>query len=258
MPKDEERLAGIRVLVTRPAEQAQTLIDLVRGAGGEPVPFPTLAIEPLIPDSRQVDRLTDADTVIFVSANAALNGYPVLRSLDHQGRRFIAIGRATARTLRDMGCADVAVPGGDSTSEDLLASPLLGEVAGHALCIVRGQGGREKLHRELAARGARVSSLECYRRRLPEEPDIGLLSRALASESQELVISVTSVTGLENLIALTPAEHHPRLLARPLVVIGRRQKAAALAQGWTGAVLEAGPGDAEIVDTIAGWRGQCQ
>lgn len=257
MPTVESPLAGIRVLVTRPASQATRLAELVRDAGGEPIVVSTLIIEPVEPDTAQREQLARSDTVIFISANAAAYGYPVLRDLESNERRVIAVGRGTTRALEGMGCRDVyAPPGGQSTSGGLLESPVLRDIVGKSICIVRGQGGRDALKTGLESRGARVSYLECYRRRPPPEPETAELIQALDGERGTLVVSVTSVTGLTNLLDMTPEAYLPRLLARPLVVIGGRQRAAALGKGWTGPVLEADAGDAEIVETIAAWRNQ--
>lgn len=254
MPTADSPLSGVRVLVTRPAAQATTLMNLVRAAGGEPVPFPTLVIEPVAPDNVAIQRLRESDTVIFVSANAAACGYPLLHNLDGPARHVLAVGRATRRKLEQMGCRDVYTPeSGRGTSEELLASPPLEDVSGHRVCIVRGEGGRGTLKHELVSRGARVSYVECYRRR-PAAPDPAILDRALDAPEGSLLISITSVTGLARLLELAPAGRKPGLLARPLVVIGGRQKAAALEYGWKGLVLEAGAGDEEIVATLAGWR----
>lgn len=244
------------MLVTRPASQASALVNLVRAAGGEPVLFPTLVIDPVEPARPQIERLSESDTVIFVSANAAAYGYPLLRDLAGSTRRILAVGRATRQALREMGCREVYSPDGDGgSSEELLASPLLDNASGRVICIVRGQGGRETLKRTLASRGARVSYLECYRR-LPADSDPAILARALDAPHGALVVSVTSVAGLANLLELAPDEYESTLLARPLVVIGNRQKAAALKLGWTGPVLTAGAGDAAIVAAIAAWYEQ--
>ena len=80
--------------------------------------------------------------------------------------------------------------------------------------------------------------------------------RALDDERKPLIVSVTSVAGLVNLIDMVPEQYRSRLLSRPWVVIGGRQKNAALENDWTGPVIEAGAGDEEIVETIAAWRQQ--
>jgi uroporphyrinogen-III synthase len=254
MPTADTRLEGIRVLVTRPAAQAEGLMRRIREAGGKPVPFPTLEIEPVAPAPAQVEELARSGIVIFVSRNAVVHGYPILRAVDDARRRIIAVGQATRRALEDMGCQDVYTPAGNrGSSEELLASPALQDVAGRAVCIVRGPGGRELMKEQLTSRGARVSYLECYRRRRPVETDTGILVRTLEDRHGALVVSITSITGLAHLLEMTPASRRNDLLGRPLVVIGRRQRTAALAKGWTGPVLEAGAGDADIVETIAGW-----
>lgn len=257
MPTADTRLAGIRVLVTRPATQAVRLMALIRDAGGEPIAFPTLEIGPLAPGTVELERLAAADTVIFVSANAVAHGYPLLRDTGTAGRRIIAVGRATAKALRRMDCQGVHAPAHNrSSSEDLLALSVLDNVAGRDICIVRGRGGREVLKQELTLRGARVAYLECYERRLPPEPRTTVLTQALGDRCAPLVVSVTSVAGLINLIDMAPAEYMDRLISRPLVVIGSRQGAVARQKGWTGPVLEAGAGDADIVASIADWREQ--
>ncbi|MBS1270451.1 MAG: Uroporphyrinogen-III synthase [Gammaproteobacteria bacterium] len=249
-------LAGVRVLVTRPESQAGKLIESVRRAGGEPVPFPTLEIAPREPDPSQIEHLARSDTVIFISANAVTHGYPFMRNFAVSEKRIIAIGRATEQALQTMGCHDVYSAAGRSSSEDLLERAILSEVENRRICIVRGQNGRELLQKTLIARGAHVAYLECYRRRLPANADDEILIRTLGNKGENLVVSVTSVTGLLNLLLMAPDKYRQRLVSGPLVVIGGRQKAAALQNGWLGPVLESAASDEQIVKTIVEWRSQ--
>ena len=53
-PDATRALAGLRVLVTRPAHQAEELCALIERAGGIPVRFPTIEIAP----PRNVEKLT--------------------------------------------------------------------------------------------------------------------------------------------------------------------------------------------------------
>lgn len=257
MPTAEARLAGLRVLVTRPAHQAAGLVARIHNAGGEALRFPTLEIAPLTPPAEQVARLSGAGMLIFASVNAVSHGLPLLGDRAPRARCILAIGAATRRALEARGWHDVhssSAPG--ATSEDLLALPVLRHVSGETVCILRGRGGRETLAQTLGERGARVDYLDCYERRRPAAPDPGLLVTALEHAADELVISVTSVTGLEALLELTPPAHRAALQRQPLVVIGARQGDAARARGWHGAIVVAGASDAMIVEAIATWHSQ--
>ena len=65
-------LAGIGVLVTRPADQAAPLADEIEAAGGRAIRFPAIEIVPR-PDAdiaNDAASLQQPDVVIFVSVNA--------------------------------------------------------------------------------------------------------------------------------------------------------------------------------------------
>lgn len=258
MPATDAPLAQVRVLVTRPAAQAEGLAAAVRRAGGEPVMFPTLEIAPLRPSAAQVEQAAWCETLIFVSANAVAHGYPVVQGLAGIGKRIMAVGNATQGALETAGCRHVYSPGEISSSEELAKAPALRNIEDQRICIVRGRGGREALKEILASRGARVSYLECYRRCLPSHWDPRTLERALDIDRGTLVLSVTSTTGLTNLLKMVPGKYRQSLLSRPLAVIGRRQAAAALQSGWLGPVLESAANDEQIVAAIIRWRGRCR
>lgn len=249
-----DALSGVRVVVTRPESQSHRLAELVRREGGEPILFPTLEIAPLQPSNAQVEHLAASDTVIFVSANAALHGYPILKHLADTDKRIVAIGDATRRALEALGCAEAYSPGDRPSSEELLKAPFLKDAGGRHICIVRGRGGRETLKQTLESRGARVYYLECYRRRRPTHADPRVLTTALDAEKGALVVSATSVAGLTNLLEMVPDGYRQHLASRPLVVIGHRQRTAAVALGWGGPVLESPVGDEHVVATLVAWR----
>lgn len=253
MPTDDAPLAGLRVLVTRPAEQAAGLVERIRRAGAEPIPFPTIAIVPVTPGALELDALAHCDTAIFVSPNAVAHGYPYLRDLERAPPRIIAVGRATRETLARHGCEGVHDPGEHASSEALLDQDVLQDVAGRHICVVRGRGGRELLRETLKERGARVDYLECYRRAVPADADTAGVERALDEHPETLVATVSSETGLSNLLAMLAEPQRQRLLDRPLVVIGARQRAAARARGWRGPLIAAEAGDAHILEAMVQW-----
>ena len=63
-------LSGLRVLVTRPVEQAQTLSEKLRDLGAETIELPTIEVVPAQnndPLDQALRRLSDYHCVIFTS-----------------------------------------------------------------------------------------------------------------------------------------------------------------------------------------------
>lgn len=241
-------LAGRRVLITRPREQAQALEHLVRDAGGEPVCVPAIEILPLAdpaPFQALAARLAEFDLAIFVSRNA------VCRALDLLGSRpwpaslkVAAVGQGSRAELEQRGIAPVIAPAGRSDSEALLALPELAAVRGSRIVIFRGEGGRELLGRELAARGASVEHAACYRRVAPE----GASMRSAWARGMDAV-TVSSAEGLANLFAMLGEGAARRLSSVPLFVPHPRVAGEAQRRGLQQAIV-AGPGDAEVVAAL--------
>jgi len=145
----------MRVWITRSQPGAERQAAALRQRGYDVVVQPVLGIEPLpAPAPDPFDR------VIFLSEHAVRHG---LGKLDLHGVEVFAVGARTAELLESAGVS-VKVPP-IASSEGLLAMPELASVAGSAILIVCGAGGRELLVTELARRGANVQRLVCYRRR---------------------------------------------------------------------------------------------
>lgn len=222
---DTTALAGVRVLVTRPAHQAQPLCQLIERAGGVAIRFPTIEIAtPADPAAleRLLDRLDRFDIAIFVSPNAVTHALDALRARQQTlpPRMIVAcIGAGSARALAEGGVATVVTPA-RSDSEGLLEVAPLREVAGQRIVIFRGEGGRELLADTLRQRGADVEYAECYRRRRPRV-DAGAITRDFMQGRID-VVTVTSADALRNLHDMLDALAVPRLQKTPLVVASER------------------------------------
>jgi uroporphyrinogen-III synthase len=195
-------LYGRTILVTRPAEQAESLAKLIRAAGGNPFIFPTIEIKPPADSARLgeiLSRLEHFDLAIFVSPTAVARAWEPLANIRNWPSTLsvAAIGQGSARALTDRGFPAVIAPQGQSDSEALLALPALQNVAGKRIVIFRGEGGRDLLAQTLAQRGAHVEYAECYRRAKPDADIAPLLQR---QENQEIAaIVLTSRESLANL-----------------------------------------------------------
>lgn len=250
-------LAGIGVLVTRPAEQAERLVVLIEAAGGRAIRFPTLAIAP--PTDRAaldalLDRLTEFDIAVFISPNAVEQG---LRWLRQRGQALppsltvLGVGAGTAAALTAHGIAARA-PAERFDSEALLALPALTQVSGRRIVIFRGEGGRALLGDTLRSRGARVAYAECYRRLRPDVDVAPLLARWARGEID--VTSITSVAALDNLHHMLGTAGRAPLLATPVAVLNEAQAVACHRLGFAHDPLVAQQAtDAALVQAIAAW-----
>lgn len=243
-------LAGCGIVITRPLEQAQTLAELVRGAGGEPILFPLLEIVP-VEDYRDfdavIDRLDDFDWAIFISSNAVQHGMSrllVRRGLP-QGLRYAAVGPVTAAELARFGVHEVLTPADRFDSESLLNLPEMQAVAGKRCMIFRGVGGRDLLAKTLLERGAQVAFAECYRRVNPNSGHERLAQLWENGHLQALV--VTSSEALRNLFDL--AGDAPWLKATPVFVNHPRIAEAAATHGLQ-AITASAPGDPGMLTTL--------
>ncbi len=189
-------LNGARVLVTRPAGQAEHLCELIESRGGVPVRFPTLLIVAHQPEGQALADAATSDWLIFTSSNAVDFAIPAFggKMPGWRGARLAAVGAATAEALRRAGCEVACVPASEFSSDGLLAEPALQQVAGLRCTIVRGVGGRDKLAVGLRARGAAVAYLEVYSRKLPAADTGGLLADLHAKRLA--AVTVTSVEAL--------------------------------------------------------------
>ena len=217
----ERPLAGRGIVITRPAQQAGELAELVRAAGGHAILFPVLEIldaENLGPLNAVIGRLDDFDLAIFISPNAvhkAMNLIKARRVLP-PGLKVAAIGRGSVKALGKFGIKEVSAPAGRFDSEALLEHPALTDVAGKRIVIFRGEGGRELLGDTLAARGARVEYAECYRRGKPNL-DAAPLMKAWARNELHAIV-VTSSEGLRNLFDMVGKLGQTWLRKTPLFV----------------------------------------
>jgi uroporphyrinogen-III synthase len=242
-------LAGRGILITRPAHQAGPLAALIHAEGGRPVIFPALEIlDPADPQPLldAIARLETYDLTIFISPNAVTRVMERMagRRAWPAGLRVAAIGKGGVRELERHGIHDVIAPQRSFDSERLLEMPQLQAVSGQRVLILRGDGGRELLGDTLAARGAQVDYVACYRRARPQT-DPALLLQAWMQDGVHAVIA-TSSEGLRNLFVMLGKAGESLLQHTPLLVPHPRIAAVARELGCS-KVIETAPGDDGLI-----------
>ncbi len=251
-------LQGLGVMVTRPAHQAEPLCRLIEAAGGRPYRLPLLEILPPEQPPRELDRLKEFDTAIFISPNAVERAVDMLREPEGfpGNMRLVTVGRGSAAALeRVLGREpDICAPP-PYNSESLLTNSGMQRLANRHIIIFRGNGGRELLAETLRSRGATVEYCEVYRRACPKiEP--AEVKRAWEQGKID-IITITSGEGLRNLVECTGAANHGWLFHTPLVLINRRLAALARELGFRRQLLVSREAsDSATIDTIARWAVQ--
>ena len=251
-------LAGRRIAVTRPRDQAGPLARAIEAAGGLARVFPLLEISPpgdTLALQTAAQDLPSYDLVIFVSPNAASYALPTL--LAHgawpESLPAAAIGESTAQSLVGAAIGKLLVPQEQYDSEALLALPALeaSAIHGRRVLLLRGDGGRPLLLEELRARGARVDPVCCYRRSGSAD---GLA--ALQAEWRDLGLDALAVSSSEALRFLTDGlapELRERFRQVPLFVPHQRIADTAKAAGLQQVVLTK-PADAGILAGLCAYN----
>lgn len=274
----DRALAGLKIAVTRPRDQAAQLAQRIAQSGGVPLLFPLLdiAAAEITPTLRaQLSRLAQADLAIFISPNAVRYGMAALRSAnaplpaslnpsvgrasarplrqaqdEHVGLKpdlqIAAVGQGSAKALRELGIAGIIAPTERFDSEGLLALPEMQNVSGKRVMVFRGNGGRELLGDTLAARGAAVEYVECYRRSKPPQDGAALLAAAPDA------ITVTSSEALGYLWEMLDGRTREILRGTPLFVPHARIAELARQQGWR-QVLPTAAGDDGLLAGLVAW-----
>lgn len=242
-------LAGVGVLVTRPARQAAGLVAQLATLGAKPIVFPAIVILPPsdpAPLARAHAALRTYDAAIFVSANAAEYGAP--GAWPAQVTAF-ATGPGSAGALVAVGVTNVRIPETTFDSDGLLALPDLTQVQGKRIAIFRGEGGRDQLGQALRARGAHVDYVDCYRRARPESGAEGLAEALRAGRVH--VLTLTSSEGLDNLCAVLAPDASAIMRRLPAFAPHPRIAGHARSLGFTAIVTPSG--DAGLVAGLLEW-----
>ena len=202
-------LAGRTVVVTRPREQAASLVEPLEALGASVLLAPTIRIEPRPLDDEVAAVLRELSTyqlVVFTSANAVrvFAGYLARGAEDGgmpAGPVVAAVGPATAAALEKHGLACHLVPD-EYVAEGLLdafeeqAAP----VAGARVLIPCARDARDVLPETLRERGAVVDVLHIY-----DTVAAGELAVPAAQVEAADYITFTSASTARRLAALLTA-----------------------------------------------------
>ena len=226
----------MRLIVTRPAAQAQVWVQALQELGVAACALPLLGIEavddlaPLQTDWKRLDQLA---LVMFVSANAVQHFFAARPPGALWPAQLPAgsTGPGTTAALRAAGVPHIEQPAPDEgqfDSEALWRQLRNRPWTGRRVLIVRGEEGRSWLADTLCAAGAQVATCVAYRRVAPRlsTVELALLQAALQH----------------------PADH--RWLFSSSEAVGQLRSLAPQAQWGTSAALASHPRIAQAAKDI--------
>jgi uroporphyrinogen III methyltransferase/synthase len=198
----------MKVLITRPRDQAGSFACALAAAGFEPVFFPVIEIRPFeenVALDRAIAKLGCYDWIVFTSVNGVDAFFERLPSpcLRHPspfqgegtGVRVAAIGPKTAHSLLSHGVTPDFVPD-EYIAEAIL--PGLGDLCGRWVLLPRAEIARKALPEAIAAAGGVAHEIAVYQT-VPAEPDQEGLA---ALKSGVDAVTFTSPSTVENFIEL--------------------------------------------------------
>ncbi len=155
----------MKIVITRPEEDAERFAGDVRSAGAEPVIAPLMAVRYL---DGAPPTLDGAQALLFTSANGVR---ALARATKHgsggRGLPVFAVGDATAAAARDAGFTNVRSAEGDVADLASLAAGALDPAAGRLLHVA-GTAVAGDLAVDLAARGFEVARAVLYEMEIAE------------------------------------------------------------------------------------------
>ena len=164
------------VLVVRPLRDEDAFLKFLEQASIAYKYIPIMKIQPVLKADQDYHALSDCisrlgqfDQVIFISANAAEIGLPIIAqswSVLPEGIELFAVGQQTADVFSEFNYP-VSFPQQQPNTEGLLQEiPQLQSLQGKSVLILRGGQGRQTLGEELIRRGASIEYWELYQRQI--------------------------------------------------------------------------------------------
>jgi uroporphyrinogen III methyltransferase / synthase len=165
------RLDGVRIVVTRAAQQAEELAAPLRELGAEVILLPVIGIAPPAdPEAlrRAAQSANDYDWVIFTSANAISAFAAELPFAPSESKARVAtVGAATREAAEQLGFR-VSITPEKYVAESLVEAFASEQLPGRRILIPCAAVTRDVVPSELRKRGAEVDSVVAYRNVIPE------------------------------------------------------------------------------------------
>jgi uroporphyrinogen-III synthase len=215
-------LHGLRVLNTRPREQAVDLSQKIHDAGGVVIELPTIEIVGTPHWLSSLPDLNSVNQAIFISANAVEHCFsPLQQHHIHWPSTIevIAIGKGSAAVLNQFNIPVHVIPE-ISDSEHLLMLHSLKQPKNQHILLFKGEGGRTLIENVLLEREATLLAFNVYRRTLPKINH--QFVKSIWRDDLVDIILLTSEQSMRNLFQLFEEKAHHWLHNKTCLVLSER------------------------------------
>jgi len=229
-----------RIIITRPEGQAGDLVEQLQSLNAElsVQHLPLIEIQPL---QYSVNR-SRFDKAIFISRNAVnyffVDTLPTISS-------YFAVGKPTAKIL-EKHIKQMPLFPEQMNADGLVAMEELRAVEGEEILLVKGEGGRSLIYDELTSRGAKVTELDVYRRKLPELAAQKAIINSYSSHNIWMITSAEAISNLYRILGLSNKPHHQT----KLIVSSDRLSEVARNKGFQIVAQSAGATDRQLVQCV--------
>ncbi|RZT22168.1 uroporphyrinogen-III synthase [Fictibacillus sp. BK138] len=227
MKTQEGPLAGKTVLVTRPKEQADSLLTLIKEEGGIPLPFPVVTItgtdKELVEFS--IHPISRFKWIIFTSKNGVDHFFSFIKEneLSFDRHKFAAVGEKTAQAMKERGIKSILVP--NRYDAEALVELLKKEInVGEKVLFPKGSLAPSYIKGQLKDK-AEVEELVVYETKPAEDLDWDIVLKADC-------FFFLSPSAVSFMTAYFEKKQKSRILKTPAFCIGPTTKQAALEKGF--------------------------
>jgi uroporphyrinogen-III synthase len=194
-------LNGLRIVVTRSAQQAEELARPLRERGATPILLPVIGIVP--PEdptalAQAISHIDSYDWIVFSSVNS-------VKALGKQDcrARIATVGAATRDFAKQQGFM-VSVTPESYVAEALVEALGAEDLRGQRILIPSAAVTRDVVRQELVRRGARVDVVEAYCNVMPDEAP--RMANEVFREPFPDWITFASSSAVDNLASLVSRE----------------------------------------------------
>ena len=242
------------VLVTRPDERGQQLVDMLAKVGVVAIHLPLFNIEAgaeLNGLPNKFAQLKVGDYVFAVSKSAVDFADKALKNTGFVWRddlQYFTVGQGTAQHFAMITTLAVHYPTTQENSEGVLQLAAMQNLQGKTILILRGNGGRELLSEQAQQRGANVEIVECYRRESIVYNSTEQTSLCKRAGVQTIV--ATSAEILTQLVDFVPQNEHNWLKSCQLITVSERISHLAQALGWQNVIVSPRADNQTLLQTL--------